>query len=199
MSEVQSNGSSLIAGAGRSSNARVDYGEFVAGLASKPSVEQMAGRLGLVGTQGEFEMRLNLLHGVVGVATEAAELLDSLGIPNGIGDLLDAIKKFVFNGRALTEAVQADPKTEEIIEAMRRFLFGDPNMVDKVNLVEELGDLEFYLELARQSIGVTRNRTIEVNTAKLNQRYAGGYSDAKSLNRNTESERKTLEKGVAAG
>jgi len=45
-------------------------------------------------------------------------------------------------------------------------------------LIEELGDLEFYLEGLRQGLGVTREEILEGNIAKLTKRYSeGSYSD----------------------
>lgn len=42
---------------------------------------------------------------------------------------------------------------------------------DRVNLVEELGDLEFYMEGLRQELGITRQETLDANIAKLSERY----------------------------
>ena len=75
----------------------------------------------------------------------------AIGISGEAGELLDAVKKYtVYN------------KT-----------------VDLVNIVEELGDIEFYLEGLRQGFGVTREETLLANIAKLGKRYEGLiYSDA---------------------
>jgi len=71
-------------------------------------------------------------------------------IPGEAGELFDAVKKHV--------------------------IYGKP--IDRANVVEELGDLEFYMEGLRQSLGITREETIEANVAKLSTRYAGlKYSD----------------------
>ncbi|MDR8269105.1 nucleotide pyrophosphohydrolase, partial [Acinetobacter baumannii] len=44
--------------------------------------------------------------------------------------------------------------------------------------IEELGDLEFYMERIRQIIGVSREETIAANMAKLGKRYSKGtYSN----------------------
>jgi hypothetical protein len=51
--------------------------------------------------------------------------------------------------------------------------------VDIENVIEELGDLEFYMEGVRQAFGLSREQTIQGNIAKLGVRYAGlKYSDA---------------------
>jgi hypothetical protein len=44
--------------------------------------------------------------------------------------------------------------------------------------IEELGDLEFYMEGLRQGLGITREDTLKANIAKLSKRYASGkYSN----------------------
>jgi NTP pyrophosphatase (non-canonical NTP hydrolase) len=73
-----------------------------------------------------------------------------LGVSGEAGELLDAIKKAAIYNKPL----------------------------DRENVVEELGDLEFYMEGLRQGLGITREETITANKKKLSIRYAGGkYSD----------------------
>jgi NTP pyrophosphatase (non-canonical NTP hydrolase) len=74
-----------------------------------------------------------------------------MGISGEAGELLDAIKKAV--------------------------IYDKPLLHD--NVVEELGDLEFYMEQLRQRLGITREETLDANIAKLSKRYEGlRYSDA---------------------
>lgn len=73
----------------------------------------------------------------------------AIGIAGESGELLDAIKKHVIYNKPL----------------------------DRDNVVEELGDLEFYMEGLRQGLGISREETIQGNIAKLGVRYANGYSD----------------------
>ena len=77
-----------------------------------------------------------LLHAAIGIAGEA-------------GELLDAVRKHVFDGQPL----------------------------DRDNVIEELGDLEFYMMAAMMNIGVLRPHLQELNMAKLSKRYEAGYSD----------------------
>lgn len=84
----------------------------------------------------------------------------AMGISGEAGELLDAIKKHVMYNKDL----------------------------DIKNVVEELGDLEFYLEGIRQTLQITRAETLEANNAKLltgkNARYASGaYSDQQAQDR----------------
>ena len=72
-----------------------------------------------------------------------------IGISGEAGELLDAIKKKAIYQKEL----------------------------DRENIIEELGDLEFYMEGLRQAIGITREETIEHNIAKLTKRYGKQYSN----------------------
>ena len=55
--------------------------------------------------------------------------------------------------------------------------------LDVDNLIEELGDIEFYLEGLRQAIGVSRREILDTNIVKLRKRYESGYSDQAAQNR----------------
>lgn len=56
--------------------------------------------------------------------------------------------------------------------------------LDRANLVEELGDLEFYMEGLRQVLKITREETIQGNLAKLSVRYSSGaYSNEQAIAR----------------
>lgn len=83
-----------------------------------------------------------LLHAAIGIAGEA-------------GELLDAVRKHVFDGEPL----------------------------DRENVIEELGDLEFYMMAAMMNIGVLRPHLQELNMSKLSKRYEGGYSDQQAQER----------------
>jgi len=55
---------------------------------------------------------------------------------------------------------------------------------DIENMIEELGDLEFYMEQLRQVLGVTRERCLKVNMEKLSRRYPEyNYSDKNASER----------------
>lgn len=82
--------------------------------------------------------------------SDAHGLHMAVGISGEAGELLDAVKKAVIYRKPL----------------------------DRENVVEELGDLEFYMEGLRQGLAITREETIEANIAKLGKRYEGfNYSD----------------------
>lgn len=88
---------------------------------------------------------------------EKADLLHMVvGVAGEAGELVDAIKKHV--------------------------IYNKP--VDRDNVVEELGDLEFYMERIRQRLSITRQETIHANVNKLSKRYATmTYSDSAAQQR----------------
>jgi len=56
--------------------------------------------------------------------------------------------------------------------------------LDLANVIEELGDIEFYLEGLRQSLGVTRVEILAANINKLEKRYyLGKYSNTQAQER----------------
>lgn len=65
----------------------------------------------------------------------------------------------------------------ELLDAIKKHaIYGKP--LDRENVIEELGDLEFFMERIRQIIGVSREETIAANVAKLGKRYSKGtYSN----------------------
>ncbi len=69
----------------------------------------------------------------------------AIGVSGEAGELLDAIKK--------SSIYQKD--------------------IDRENVIEELGDIEFYLEGIRQGLNITREETISANKDKLGKRYNG--------------------------
>lgn len=81
---------------------------------------------------------------------EQAHLLHmAVGIAGEAGELLDAIKKHVIYQKPL----------------------------DIEHVMEELGDIEFYLEGLRQGAGIDRQVVLAGNEAKLAVRYRGSYSN----------------------
>jgi len=83
------------------------------------------------------------------VPEKAHALHMAVGVAGEAGELLDAIKKHV--------------------------IYNKP--IDRENVIEELGDIEFYMEGLRQGFGITREETLSANIAKLGVRYQNGYSD----------------------
>ena len=83
-----------------------------------------------------------------------------MGVCGEAGELLDAIKKNVIYRKPL----------------------------DLTNVIEELGDIEFYMEGLRQALNLNKNAILAHNTKKLTKRYSSGsYSDQQAKNRDDKS------------
>jgi len=54
---------------------------------------------------------------------------------------------------------------------------------DRENVIEELGDIEFYLEAIRQAVGLSRELTITHNIEKLSVRYSEKFTNEEAQQR----------------
>jgi NTP pyrophosphatase (non-canonical NTP hydrolase) len=79
----------------------------------------------------------------------------ALGIGGEAGEIVDAIKKHWVTGKPL----------------------------DRENLVEEIGDVMFYMQALCNQLGITMTDAVIANMDKLNKRYPEGYSDAAAIAR----------------
>lgn len=98
------------------------------------------------------ERTIRLLHGVMGLVTEA-------------GELMDAIKKFIFYGKDL----------------------------DLVNIKEELGDSNWYQAIILDEIGNSYEEIWALVIKKLQARYKGKFNKEGAINRDLDNERIVLE------
>jgi len=71
----------------------------------------------------------------------------------------------------------------ELFDAVKKYVFYNKTL-DLQNVIEELGDLEFYLEDLRRRLGIERDETLRANIEKLSVRYRTmQYSDAAAQGR----------------
>ena len=83
-------------------------------------------------------------------------------VPSEAGELFDAVKKFVIYGKS---------------------------DLDIENVIEELGDIEFYLQRIRELLEIDREETLRANIQKLSKRYENfNYSDQAAQERADKSE-----------
>lgn len=89
------------------------------------------------------------------LTADKAHLLHmAVGVAGEGGELLDAIKKHVIYNKSLGSINEKKQTLRE-------------------NVIEELGDLEFYMEGVRERLGITREETLQQNFSKLGKRYEG--------------------------
>lgn len=98
-------------------------------------------------------------------------------------------------GRLLHAALGCGTEAGELLDIAKKTLVqGKP--VDRVHVIEECGDLLWYVVLALDSVGSNLDEAMAGNVAKLEQRYRGHYAHSKSLVRNKDAERGALEEAI---
>jgi NTP pyrophosphatase (non-canonical NTP hydrolase) len=91
-----------------------------------------------------------------------------IGLQTELGELVDAYKKTIYYGQPL----------------------------DTVNVLEEVGDLEYYLELFCDSVGVDRAQARETVVNKLKLRYPDKFTQKDAIDRDLGAERAILRTGA---
>ena len=100
------------------------------------------------------------------ITDENVRLLHAgIGLATEAGEFLDALKKHVFYGKDL----------------------------DKINLMEECGDLMWYMSVALDALGYDFEKVMNRNIEKLSSRYKIGFSGKEAVERDLGSEREILE------
>jgi NTP pyrophosphatase (non-canonical NTP hydrolase) len=106
--------------------------------------------------------------------TDSHSIMDlqhaALGLASEAGEFADALKKHLFYGRPL----------------------------DHVNLIEELGDVCWYVALAAAALDVPLGEVLARNVAKLKVRYPAGFGEAAATTRDMPAERGALDGSGAA-
>ena len=75
----------------------------------------------------------------------------------------------------------------EILGIAKKSMWYGKNL-DKVNLLEEMGDSIHYFQMLCNSMNVTISEVIKLNMAKLQIRYPEGYSDNQAIYRDKTAE-----------
>jgi len=89
----------------------------------------------------------------------------SIGLSTEVGELNDLIKKFLFYGKK----------------------------VEITHVVEECGDILWYLSGMLDAVGSTLEEAMEKNIAKLQVRYPNNFETKRALNRDLKAESKALQ------
>jgi NTP pyrophosphatase (non-canonical NTP hydrolase) len=104
----------------------------------------------------EIALEMTDHNSIGGLRTKFDLMHMALGIAGEAGELVDAIKKYTIYNKPL----------------------------DVANVIEELGDLEWYMEGMRQRLRITREQVLEANISKLEKRYAAKkYSNEAAIGR----------------
>lgn len=84
---------------------------------------------------------------------------------------------------ALHSALGVTGEAGELGDAIKKeYVYGKPRNLK--HIIEELGDLEFYMQSVRNHYGLSRAQTLQANAEKLSVRYVGlKYSDEAAIAR----------------
>ena len=85
-------------------------------------------------------------------------LTASIGLSGEVGEFNDIVKKRVFQGKEMDEDIVT-------------------------HLKSELGDVMWYIAQGCLALGTNIEELIDINTAKLKDRYPGGFDEFRSDNR----------------
>ena len=70
----------------------------------------------------------------------------------------------------------------ELVDAVKKnWVYNKP--LDSDNVIEECGDILFYVQAMLNTFGLTLQDAIMVNVEKLRKRYPDGYTDAAAVAR----------------
>jgi NTP pyrophosphatase (non-canonical NTP hydrolase) len=83
-------------------------------------------------------------------------------------------------------------EASELLQALVTSML-DRKPIDRVNVIEEAGDLLWYIALILRSVDSTFDEAMDINIAKLRKRFPGQFTQEHALNRDLEGERKILE------
>jgi len=97
-----------------------------------------------------------VLRTYAGTWTQIDKLtLGALGLAGESGEVVDRVKKMLYQGHRL----------------------------DALGLLEELGDVLWYIALMCNALGWTLDDALDLNVTKLRKRYPNGFESERSINR----------------
>ena len=88
--------------------------------------------------------------------------------------------------------IGAASETGELLDALKKHMFQD-RPINVANIKEECGDLWFYMTELMAAVDTNIFEVMKMNVAKLKQRYPDGFNTQKSIDRDTDQEREILE------
>lgn len=96
--------------------------------------------------------------------------------------------------RVLHSIIGIATESGELVDAVVKHLEYDKPL-DRTNVLEEIGDLNWYQAIAVDSLNADWEQIQETNIAKLKARYPEKFTSENAINRDLEAERKILEQG----
>lgn len=99
----------------------------------------------------------------------------------------------IFNEQLLHASLGLTTESAEFADQLKRHLFYQKPL-DKINLVEELGDIMWYFAVACRALKVNPEEILDKNIEKLKNRYPEGFNPEDYDNRKIDEEREILNK-----
>lgn len=107
-------------------------------------------------TMNEYQIEaMRTASGVTAASDENLMLNGAMGLNGEAGEVIDILKKYMFQGHSL----------------------------DSEHLAKELSDCLWYIAVCAKGAGYTLDEIAEMNVAKLRKRYPNGFEAEKSLHR----------------
>ena len=114
--------------------------------------------------------------------------LDGYADPKGIGGRVANPE----HARILHYLLGIHTEGAELADAAKRAIVYGAEL-DRVNAIEEIGDLLWYVARLLDLLGSSFDEAMARNIAKLRARYPNGFREADALERDLETEHRTLE------
>lgn len=93
--------------------------------------------------------------------------------------------------RMLHAAVGIATEAGELLDNIKKTIFYNKE-IDILNIVEELGDIDWYITLMSYLIGYNMEKIKDMNNKKLIARYGDKFSNEKANNRDLKKEIKSM-------
>jgi|WetSurSiteA1Bulk_404760.scaffolds.fasta_scaffold03522_4 NTP pyrophosphatase (non-canonical NTP hydrolase) len=97
--------------------------------------------------------------------------------------------------RLLHAAMGLCTETSEFMDMLKKHIYYDKKF-DRLNAIEELGDIFWYLAIAADVLSVTFEEIQHANIEKLRKRYPEKFCKEKAVQRNTAEEIKAIEQAI---
>jgi NTP pyrophosphatase (non-canonical NTP hydrolase) len=98
-----------------------------------------------------------------------------------------------FNARLTHYLLGVGTEAGELQDALKKHLIYGKEL-DRANLIEEIGDLSWYVARTLELLGSSFEEAMNKNIAKLRARYGDKFTEYAALNRDLDREREILEK-----
>ena len=100
----------------------------------------------------------------------------------------------IINKKILHGVIGCSTEVGELVDIVKKSLFHN-QPIAKWALIEEIGDIFWYLGLICNEIDCTFEEIMEMNIKKLKERYPDQYTDKDNQNRDYQAEQVAAEQG----